>query len=344
MLWILGIVVLFFTGFFALGFYFSAPKYDGIESDHFNGKTFENNNQIQEKGLVDVLKWMTNRKQGPWTKRFDIPYGPPPPTYVGSGIRLTFINHSTFLIQLEGLNILTDPVWSDRVSPVSWVGPERMRPPGIRFEDLPPIDVVLISHNHYDHLDLPTIKRLAEIHQPKFYVPLGIGAFLKEHEIDQVTELDWWQEVNINGKVALASVPAQHFSGRGMFDRDATLWCGYVIEQDAGNIYFAGDTGYGNFFKRIGEKYAPIKLALIPIGAYLPRWFMAPIHVSPAEAVKIHQDIHASKSVAMHFGTFPLADDGMLQPVADLKKALKAAGVSDNDFMALTEGQGMHFK
>ena len=344
MLWLFGILIVFICFVIFMGIYLSAPRYNGPVSDHFDGKTFKNPGGIEAKGFFDVIKWMTSRKRGEWQPRFDIPYRSPPPTYMGQGIRLTFVNHSTFLIQVDGLNILTDPIWSERASPFSWFGPKRMRPPGIQFEDLPPIDVVLISHNHYDHLDMPTINRLEKIHKPKFYVPLGVGAFLKKYHIDNVTEMDWWQEKKINGKVTLACVPAQHFSSRGMFDRDATLWCGYVIKQDSGNIYFAGDTGYGNFFKTIGERYSPIELALIPIGAYVPQWFMSPIHVSPSEAVQIHLDVNAKKSIAMHFGTFPLADDGMLQPVADLKKALKSRGLSDNDFMALTEGQGVHFK
>ena len=247
-----------------------------------------------------------------------------------------FVNHSTFLIQLGNFNILTDPVWSNRVSPFKWLGPQRMRPPGIKFGELPDIHLVLISHNHYDHLDVSTLIKIHKKFNPLIITPLGVSKLLLQKGIDNCIEMDWWQNQKINDQSEIVCVPALHFSGRGMFDRDKTLWAGFIIKSTFGNIYFAGDTGYGDIFKQIGKEYGPINLAILPIGAYLPQWFMSPIHTSPEEAVKIHLDLQADKSVAMHFGTFPLADDGMWQPQEDLKKEKEKYQV--DNFYVLEEG------
>jgi L-ascorbate metabolism protein UlaG (beta-lactamase superfamily) len=299
-----------------------------------------NPGNVQEKGLRDLIRWAMNREPGSWEKNDErnnrIPFQY---QLTDSSARIYFVNHSTFLIQLGKYNILTDPVWSERVSPFQWIGPQRQRPPGIKFEELPEIHFVLISHNHYDHLDIPTIRRLKEKFDPVFIAPLGIPAYLLKNGIEQNKEVDWWNEIQLDENLMVACVPAQHFSGRGMFDRNKTLWAGYVIQSEFGNIYFAGDTGYGDFIHQIEKKYAPIDLAMLPIGAYLPRWFMSPIHTSPAEAVKMHQDLGAKKSVAMHFGTFPLGDDGMRQPLEDLKKAKE--NYQADQFLVLKEGQSI---
>ena len=323
-----------------VGYSISAPGHDGIKSDHFDGKKFVNPEGIKAKGLIDVLKWGFNRKPGKWTKPEGISAGDQPLSKINNGIHITFVNHSTFLIQADGINILTDPVWSERVSPFSWIGPARMRPPGIKFEDLPKIDVVLISHNHYDHLDLPTMRRLHAQHNPVIMTPLGVKKFLDREKITSAKDMDWWTEITLNEDIRIQSVPAQHFSGRGMFDRDETLWCGYVMRTSSGNIYFAGDTGYNeNTFKEIGARSGPVKVALIPIGAYKPKWFMSPIHTSPEEALKIHFDISAETSIGIHYGTFPLADDGQYDPVEDLLKAAIKYQVPGKSFITLTEGK-----
>jgi L-ascorbate metabolism protein UlaG (beta-lactamase superfamily) len=329
-------------GIILTGFALSAPRYKGPVSDHFNGKQFINPGGIKTKGLKDVIKWMVERERGSWTPQHHDVKGEKPLARVPQGIRITFINHTTFLIQTEGLNILTDPVYSERASPFSWIGPKRMRKPGIAFEDLPQIDIVLLSHNHYDHLDIGTVKKLARTFHPKFIVPLGVGAFLKRSGIDAFHELDWWQELSINSDIAVQALPAQHFSGRGMLDRDATLWCGYLVKRTDGNIYFAGDTGYNNHtFKEIGERCAPVKAALIPIGAYKPKWFMSPIHCSPDEAVQIHDETRSSFSIASHFGTFPLADDGKDEAVQDLARALSQSQKTHRPFITLQEGKAI---
>lgn len=328
-----------------LGALFSAPAHRGIASDHFDGRRFTNYDGTKAHGGAALFRWMMNREPGQWEEDLREDYGKHPLRHFRDGIRITFVNHSTFLIQVDGINILTDPVWSKRVSPVSWAGPKRMRLPGIRFEDLPPIHVVAISHNHYDHLDIPTMRLLAGGHHPRIVVPLGVKSFLEKEGMANVSEIDWWGEQDLGNGVTLKAVPAQHFSGRGMFDRDATLWCGFVLKTSAGSIYFAGDTGYNaRMFQDIAEKAGPIRFALLPIGAYKPEWFMSPIHTSPKEAVKIHLDLAPEKSIATHFGTFPLADDGRDDPVIDLRAALAERGVSDDDFLVMKEGEYQVFE
>jgi L-ascorbate metabolism protein UlaG (beta-lactamase superfamily) len=335
------IVGLFVAGILSVGALLSAPKYRGPVSDHFDGKQFINPGGVKASGFPEVVRWMMKREQGYWRQKADAKFGERPVERVERGIQITFVNHSTFLIQVDGLNIITDPVWSKRVSPFSWVGPKRMRPPGIRLEDLPPIDIVMLSHNHYDHLDIRTLNLLKKFN-PLFITPLGVKAFLDIENFSNVHELDWWQEFFFKD-LKVQSVPAQHFSGRGMLDRDATLWCGFLIETRSGKIYFAGDTAYNEYtFKEIGERCKP-DISIIPIGAYKPRWFMSPIHCSPEEAVKIHKDVNSSVSVASHFGTFPLADDSEDDPVKDLHKALKQQQVNEGSFVILEEGFGKNF-
>ncbi|HEY8935387.1 MAG TPA: MBL fold metallo-hydrolase [Cyclobacteriaceae bacterium] len=326
------------------GFVFSGPAYRGPVTDHFNGRRFINPTGIKARGPRDVFKWMYTRKRGAWVENKTINFGEKPFAKVDDGVRITFINHSTFLIQVDGLNILTDPVWSERTSPFSFMGPKRMRQPGIAFDDLPKIDVVLLSHNHYDHLDLPTVKKIADRHKPKIITPLGVKAFLEKNNIPGEVDLDWWSEYDLTNTIKIQATPAQHFSGRGTYDRDATLWCGYVIKRSDGNIYFAGDTGYNiKTFNEIGERCHPIKIALIPIGAYKPQWFMSPIHCSPEEAVQIHKEIKSELSIATHFGTFPLADDSENDPKDALTEALKNNSIEASSFIILPEGEGRTF-
>lgn len=342
MIWIVLLLILLLLPF-VVGALLSAPSYNGPTSDHFNGKQFINPTGVKSKGLPDVFKWMRDRKRGKWIEKKDLQAGPRPlPRYDG-GVRITFINHSTFLIQVDGVNIITDPVWSERVSPFSFAGPKRMRPPGILFHDLPKIDLVLLSHNHYDHLDIATIKRIHDKYNPQYIVPLGVAAYLKKHKIESIKELDWWQTTAFGTGFTIEAVPAQHFSGRGTFDRDGTLWCGYAIHGAHGNVYFAGDTGYNSStFKEIGARTKPT-LAIIPIGAFKPEWFMSPIHCSPAEAVEIFKDLGSPQSIASHFGTFPLADDGYDDPIEQLGDALKRKNVPEEKFLVLTEGIAKDF-
>jgi L-ascorbate metabolism protein UlaG (beta-lactamase superfamily) len=319
----------------------SGPVHRGGASGHFDGKRFRNAREVPHGGFGDFVRWQWSRERGAWGEH-DGPVGPAPPARVGPGqLRVTFINHATTLVQQDGLNLLTDPIWSERCSPFSWVGPRRKRPPGIRFEDLPPIDVVVISHNHYDHLDLPTLKRLAEAHRPRFFVGLGNRGLLERAGIAAVTEIDWWQAVRLKDDLELVGVPAQHFSNRGLFDRDGTLWLGYLLRGPAGTTYFAGDTGAGPHFAEIRRRFGAPRLALLPIGAFRPEWFMSGVHVSPEEAVAAHETLGAATSVGIHFGTFPLADDGESEAPTALQAALsRRPSATRPRFLVLTHGEG----
>ncbi|GAC1395058.1 MAG: MBL fold metallo-hydrolase [Thermoanaerobaculia bacterium] len=314
----------------------ASPHYRGPRSDHFDGKRFHNGSPAQHE-QASVVKWMMTREPGFWREWAEDPAGPRPPARVDD-LRVTFVNHSTLLIQMDGIHILTDPIWSDRCSPFSFAGPKRHRAPGIRFEDLPKIDIVIVSHNHYDHLDLPTLRALQSAFRPRILTPLGNAALMTRHGVSGATDLDWWSEVDVTPSMKITLVPAQHFCARALSDRDATLWGGFVISGRAGDVYFAGDTGWGDHFARIAQRFPSIRLACLPIGAYLPRWFMKPVHIDPSQAVEAHKVLRASTSVAMHFGTFHLGDDGETQPVDDLRRAIAADG--DPRFWILGFGEG----
>ncbi len=304
---------------------------------HFDGKRFRNPEGRQARGLLDVLRWKLKDRPHP-SPAFvsDVEPSQPPAEVKGSELLLTYVNHSTVLLQQDGSNILTDPIWSQRASPFSSIGPRRRRIPGVRKEDLPHINVVLISHNHYDHLDLPTLRWLAaRSDKTAFIVPLGIAKLLRPKSIASVHELDWGDTWTF-GRTAIYSVPALHFSARGPFDRNKTLWCGYVIVAHNRTVYFAADTGFGSHFAQIREAFGPPALSLLPIGAYEPRWFMSPIHMSPEEALKAHEILGSKASIGIHQGTFQLADDGL----DEATDRLAAIGRPDS-FHILKNGQSL---
>jgi L-ascorbate metabolism protein UlaG (beta-lactamase superfamily) len=303
---------------------------------HFDGSRFFNPGQPQARGWLEVLKWQLNSRKER-SPRFvaDVEPSRPPARVEPGELRVTFVNHATVLIQHPDFNILTDPVWSERASPVAWAGPRRHRAPGVRFEDLPRIDVVLLSHNHYDHLDIATVRRLASNSQTRFVVPTGVASLLRSNYIAS-DELDWGDSVDACN-TRIHSVPAMHFSARGLFDRNRTLWCGYVIEAGGCVIYFAGDTGFGPHFAMIRERFGPPRLALLPIGAYDPRWFMGPVHMAPEDAVKAHEILGAKTSIAIHHGTFQLTDEAIDTPARVLRSCAPECffALANGDFAAL---------
>lgn len=311
---------------------------------HFDGHRFHNQNPLKvPRSGVDLMRWLATRKPAKIRaeKTSTSLELSKEPVNVGE-CRVTFINHSTVLCQFHNLTVLFDPIWSKRCGPTKWLGVKRVRSPGIKFEDLPPIDLVLISHNHYDHLDLPTLKRLSKKSGPEFIVPLGVGKLLKKKKW-KVSELDWGQQKQV-GNLEVHFVPAQHFSRRGAFDLNKTLWGGFVLVFEGLSIYFAGDTGYGDHFKEIYQKFGKLSLAMLPIGAYKPRWFMEAMHMSPKDAIQAHLDLQAKKSLAIHFGTFPLGDERLLDPVKELKKELLEEKISTKDFTSLNNGEQLLIK
>jgi N-acyl-phosphatidylethanolamine-hydrolysing phospholipase D len=262
-----------------------------------------------------------------------------------TGNTLTWIGHATALLQIDGVNILTDPVFSERASPFSFIGPKRRVPPGLTLDELPHIDIVLISHSHYDHLDTASVKALNAQSggPPRFLVPLGIKAWLAGKGITNAQELDWGDHAEAAG-LDFWFVPATHWSARSLTDRNETLWGGWVAKTPAGaaqpfSVYFAGDTGYSADFRRLGAAFGCFDLALIPIGAYEPRWFMSPQHVDPQQAVQIFQDVHAKKAIGIHWGTFELADEPLDEPPKKLAEATREAGLADDAFTVLHHGQ-----
>jgi L-ascorbate metabolism protein UlaG (beta-lactamase superfamily) len=301
---------------------------------HFDGKRFHNPDAPQAPGLLEALRWkLTSRPQPSPGFISDVEPSMPPRRVEGSGLRATLVNHSTMLLQQRGSNILTDPIWSERASPLSWIGPRRRRKPGVSWDDLPRIDAVLISHNHYDHLDLPTLRRLAALADSTFIVPAGVGRLLRSENIGPVHEVDWGGSLPLLG-FTIHCVPALHFSSRGILDRNLSLWCGYLIESQERLVYFAGDTALGRHFAQIREKFGSPHLALLPIGAYEPRWLMSPVHMGPGEAVRAHEILAARTSIAIHHGTFQLADEGI-----DTPKRQLIACAQHGSFLVLKNGQ-----
>jgi L-ascorbate metabolism protein UlaG (beta-lactamase superfamily) len=305
-------------------------------SDHFDGRRYFNPNGANGQPFWKVPQLLLTPKIR-WPS--EVPIEPRrPPTPGPDEIVVTFVGHSTFLIQTAEANVLIDPMYAPRAGPLELAGPRRVRSPGVRFDDLPPISLVLLSHNHYDHCDLGTLKRLERLSHPVAVTPPGNGRLLRAAGFGRIEELDWWQ-TSSTAPVRVTVTPAQHFSARHPFDRNKALWGGFLLEVGGRRIYHAGDSGYGSHFREIGQGLGPIDLALIPIGAYEPRWFMRDIHLNPAEAVQAHLDLGARQSFAMHFGTFQLTPEGIDQPVHDLATALRDRGVPVEQFRTLEVGE-----
>lgn len=317
-------------------------------SDHFDGREFYNLDGVPAgRSFADFLRWqLLGGRPATWPHQSSAnAVVPALPAHLGPDeTAATFVGHSTFLLQFtDGLNVLTDPVWSERVSPVTFAGPRRVRPPAIAFGDLPPVGLVLVSHGHYDHLDLATLRRLDERFNPLFLTGLGNHAFLRGHGLRQVEELDWWQTHRFRG-LEVTFTPAQHWSNRGLGDRNTTLWGGFWLRTGDLRVYFAGDSGLGRLFALVRERLGVPDLAFLPVGAYEPRWFMREQHMNPADAVQAYHALGSPRSVAMHFGTFQLTEEAIDQPALDLAAALQMAGVDPARFIVPRFGETIRAK
>jgi L-ascorbate metabolism protein UlaG (beta-lactamase superfamily) len=309
-------------------------------NDHFDGEKFFNPGPRNGRPLKSVPR-MLAEPRAPWPVSVAVQQRPVEPRGPRSWAAVTFVGHSTFVIQTAGATIVTDPMFSTRASPLPFAGPRRVRQPGVAIDRLPPIDLVLLSHNHYDHCDLASLRFLARRFDPLLVTPLGNGRLARRAGFRRVEELDWWQESSI-GPIAVRVTPAQHFSARTPFDRNRALWGSFVAEIDGRRLFFAGDSGYGPHFSEIRERCGLADLALLPIGAYEPRWFMQDVHMNPAEAVQAHVDLAAASSIGMHFGTFQLTTEAIDQPLIDLKRALIDRSLPLEAFRTLAFGETLH--
>jgi len=303
--------------------------YNGPVSDHFDGERFFDPHGPPPRSRRDLFRWLADRRlrgtRAKWPAWAPSPHADHPPVRIeGSAWRLAYVGHASWLVQTAGANLLIDPVWSARASPFRSLGPKRVNDPGIAFANLPPIDAVLVSHGHYDHLDLATLSRLAAAHRPRVITPLGNDAIMRRHDPAIVAEgYDWDERVEI-GAVAVTLVPARHWSARNLSDRNMSLWASFVIEAGGGRVFVVADSGYGDglYFRRARERHAPFRLAILPIGAYEPRWFMRDMHMNPDEAVQALLDCGAELALAHHYGTFQLTDEAIDAPLLALTEAL----------------------
>lgn len=329
---ILFIIISFIAAIFVIGNYLSVSPYKG-SSVNLHDKVFVNSPKTAKGSFARALAWMLKRQPPEWRQQ-SYTMNTALPKHVEQGIKITPIIHASVLIQMPGLNIITDPIWSERASPFSFAGPKRVYAPPLAITALPPIDIVLLSHNHYDHMDIKTLKQIEKLYSPTFITGLGNKDFLTGLGLKKIVELDWWQSYQ-----NMTFVPAQHFSGRGLFDRNRTLWGGFVIKIDNSYVYFAGDTGYGPFLQEIYQKFGAPKLAILPIGAFMPRDFMRSMHMNPDDAVVAMNDLHAEHAIGIHFDSFArLADEPQFSAKEELLKSLAKLGIAQDRFIAPVPG------
>ena len=333
------------------------------DSSHFDGKRFYNPSWLTPTApvrdetpatpgrsrLVSLIRWRLDRNgsRSQWPTGIVDP-SPSGDPWVAPGpgeVSVTFIGHSSFLVRMAGLTLLTDPVFSERASPVSWAGPKRARPPGRLLANLPPVDLLLLSHNHYDHMDLPSLRALHRHSAPRVITPLGNAVHIRKAGRFEVQELDWWQQTSIDRPIAatITAVPARHFSSRTLRDSGRSLWAGFMIEAGGIRLLFAGDSGDGLHWARIRERLGAPDIALLPIGAYAPRSMMKRVHIDPAEAVAAHRTLGAGRSIGMHFGTFQLTDEAIDAPEHALAEERRRQGLAEVDFVTLGFGECRRF-
>lgn len=331
-------------------FYFYASNvqyYIGPETDHFDGTHFFNPYDENKRPFYNFLKWQLTRDKEKWPERIAVEkYDVPPVKYHG-GIRATYVGHATVLIQVDGINILTDPIWSERCSPVTWAGPKRVVDPGIKFDDLPKIDAVLVSHNHYDHLDHPTLRALVFKHKPKIITSLGNDYIITSESLGaKVVSKDWFEDEDINDDVKVTVVPVVHWSGRLGADRNKALWSGFVIHTRHGRIYFSGDTAFGTgvMHKLVLEKMGSMKLSLIAIGTYEPRDFMKGVHNNTDDAMEMYKLMESEYAMGIHHGVFQLSDENIETQQRDYKASIEKYGVDPGKFIMPKVGEVLEIK
>jgi L-ascorbate metabolism protein UlaG (beta-lactamase superfamily) len=312
-------------------------------ASHLVNGRYRNLSGQEAKGLGPLLKWFLSRKPEPWPRKVENESYPAPGKPDPGHWSITFINHSTFLLQTRRYAILTDPIFSERASPVRFAGPRRVRRPGIELRDLPSIDLILLTHNHYDHFDVPSLVALASEHSPVVVTLPGNGKLLPKARWSKIIELDWWQSHCFGSSLNIAAAPAEHFSGRTLWDRNRALWGSFVLRDEALQIFIAGDSAYGTHFAEIKSRYGVMNVSLLPIGAFRPKWFMQAIHMDPAGAVRAHLDLQSQISIPMHYGTFQLADEGIDEPLTDLRRAAESLSPNQGKLEAMGFGESRDF-